>query len=390
VVKIPLSYNLRNLAVRRTTTIMTALGVGLTVAVLAAALALTAGLESAFRNSGHPLQLILLRKGSGSELSSQVPREAFGEVIRFRAGIAKDHGGEPLASPELVVVINLPSTDAPEGMNVTTRGILPAGREMREETRIVQGRWFTFGQREVVVGAAIAERYPDAQIGRKLSFGRGQWEVVGVFRSDYPARNSEIWADGNQMLGDFERGSLFSSVLVRAQDEVARQALANDFASERRLQLDVLPEVDYFAKQTASGDLIRTVGTAVALIMAIGSCFAAMNTMYAAVARRAREIGTLRVLGFSRRSILASFLVESLLLSLLGGALGLLLVLPLGGFTTGIGSDLTFAEVAFRLKVTPQVAATGMFFALFMGALGGLLPAMGAARKQILNALRDN
>jgi putative ABC transport system permease protein len=387
--RIPLSYNIRNLAVRRTTTVMTALGIGLTVAVLAAALALTAGLEDAFRSSGHPLQLVLLRKGGGSELTSQVSRESFNEVIRFRAGIGKDRSGEPLASPELIVVINLPSRDAPEGMNVTTRGMLPVGRAMREETRIVQGRWFGFGKREVVVGADIAARYPDAQIGRRLSFGRGEWEVVGIFRSDYPARNSEVWADGNQMLADFERGSFFSSVLVRAQDEVARQALINDFSAEKRLQLDVLPEVDYFAKQTSSGDLIRFVGTAVALIMAIGSCFAAMNTMYAAVARRAKEIGTLRVLGFSRGSILASFFAESIFLALLGGALGILLVLPLSGFTTGIGSDLTFAEVAFRLKVTPRVAASGMVFALLMGALGGLLPAFGAARKEILNALRE-
>jgi ABC-type lipoprotein release transport system permease subunit len=388
-VKIPLSYNIRNLAVRRTTTVMTALGIGLTVAVLAAALALTAGLEEAFRSSGHPLQLILLRKGGGSELTSQVSRESFNEVIKFRAGIAKSSAGEPLASPELIVVINLPSKDAPEGMNITTRGFLPAGRELREETRIVRGRWFEFGKREVIVGAGIAARYPDAQIGRKLTFGRGEWEVVGTFKSAYPARNSEIWADGNQMLADFERGEFFSSVLVRAQDEVARQALTNDLLSEKRLQLDALPEVEYFAKQTSSGDLIRFVGTAVALIMAIGSCFAAMNTMYAAVARRAREIGTLRVLGFSRRSILASFLVESVLLSILGGVLGILLVLPLSGFTTGIGSDLTFAEVAFQLKVTPRVALSGMCFALIMGAVGGLLPAFGAARKQILNALRQ-
>lgn len=387
--KIPLSYNIRNLVVRRTTTLMTALGIGLTVAVLAAALSLSAGLEHAFRGSGHPLQLLLTRKASGSELGSQVSRESFNEAIRFQAGIAKLPDGEPAASPELVNTLNLPSTESPEGMNLTVRGILPVGIAMREDCRLVQGRWFEFGKREVVVGSDIAARYPGAALGRKLRFGLGEWDVVGVYTSEYPARNSELVGDANQMLTDFRRGSFFSSVLVRAEDEVAMQSLKNTFTTDQRLQLDVLTEKEYYARQSSSGDLIRYVGTFVAIIMAVGSMFAAMNTMYAAVARRSREIGTLRVLGFSRASILFSFFVESMMLAVLGGVVGLLLVLPLQGFTTGIGSNVTFAEIAFQLKVTPSVMLTAMIFALVVGALGGLLPAQNAARKQILTALRE-
>lgn len=388
--RIPLSYNIRNLAVRRTTTVMTALGIGLTVAVLAAAMSLTAGLREAFRSSGHPLQLILVRKGSGAELGSQLSRESFNEVIKYRPGIARLADGEPAASPEVVNTINLPSTESPDGMNLTLRGVLPVGIAMREESELVQGRWFEFGKREVVVGSDIANRYPDAGFGRKVRLGRGDWLVVGVYESSYPARNSELLGDANQMLAEFDRGSFFSSALLRAQDEVALHALINGLGAEQRLQLDVLTENEYYARQSSSGDLIQYVGTFVAIIMAIGSVFAAMNTMYAAVARRSKEIGTLRVLGFSRRSILASFFIESMILAVLGGVAGLLLVLPLNGLTTGIGSNATFAEVAFQLRLTPNVALTSMIFALIVGAVGGLLPAFGAARKQILTALRDN
>lgn len=387
--KIPLSYNLRNLAVRRTTTIMTAFGIGLTVAVLAASMSLTAGLREAFRASGHPLQLILVRKGSGAELSSQVSRESFNEVIKYRPGIAKLPSGEPAASLELVNTINLPSKESPDGMNLTNRGILPEGVAMREDFKMVQGRWFEFGKREVIVGADVAARYPDAGLGRMVRFGRGDWLVVGVFDSPFPARKSEVIGDANQMLADFQRGSLFSSVLVRAQDEVSMQALINSLSAEQRLQLDVMTEKEYYARQSSSGNLIQYVGTFVAIIMAVGSVFAAMNTMYAAVARRSKEIGTLRVLGFSRRSILTSFFIESMILAFLGGVAGLLIVLPLNGLTTGIGADATFAEIAFQLRVTPEVALTSMVFALIVGATGGLLPAFGAARKQILTALRD-
>ncbi|MBM3787501.1 MAG: ABC transporter permease [Acidobacteria bacterium] len=386
---IPIAYNIRNLVVRRTTTIMTALGIALTVAVLAAALAVGAGLAKAFRATGHPNHLLLLRKGSTSELISSVPIPVFKERIKLRNGVAKSAKGEPMASPETILVVSLPSVEAPEGMNLTLRALGQVGLEMREDCRIIDGRWFQPGRREIVVGSAVAKRYPDAQIGKKITFGRGQWDVVGVFDSEQMARNSEIWGDFDQISGDFNRLETASSVLVRADDEVALEALKNELNTDVQLQVEIMTEKAYYAAQTDSADPLKFLGIFVAVIMAIGSCFAAMNTMYAAVARRSKEIGTLRILGFSKGSILLSFFVESILIAALGGLLGLLLVLPLNGVTTGVGSNLTFAEIGFELKITPPIAAAGMAFALFMGALGGLLPAGSAARKEILTALRD-
>lgn len=385
---IPLSYNLRNLAVRKTTTVMTALGIALTVAVLVAAFALVDGLRLAFEASGHPLNILVTRKGSDSELSSNFERRVFND-LKFKQGIARDAQGQPLASLEMVTIISLVSVEFPDGANISVRGLTPAGLKVREDTKLEAGRWFTPGRREVTVGSSIAKRYPDAQIGKKLKFGRGEWDVVGVYRSEQPARNSEIMTDLNQAASDFEREEVLSSALVRATDEVAHQALLNDLSYDTRLNVQARPEKDYYAQQTSSGDLVRYLGTFVALIMAVGSCFAAMNTMYAAVARRSKEIGTLRVLGFSKASILLSFLAESMMLSVLGGLLGVVLVLPLNGLTTGMGSNVTFAETAFQLTVSGEAMAKGMLFALFMGAFGGLLPAFSAARKQILTALRQ-
>ncbi|GIU73275.1 MAG: multidrug ABC transporter permease [Bryobacteraceae bacterium] len=385
---LPLSYNLRNLAERRTTTLMTALGIGLTVAVLAASFALVDGLRLALEASGHPLHVLVTRKGSDSELVSNFERRVFNE-LKFKPGIARNARGEPLASLEMVTAINLASIEFPEGANVTVRGVTPVGIEIRDDARLVEGRWFTPGRREVTVGSLIARRYPEARPGGRLRFGRGEWEVVGVYDSDQMARNSEILGDLNQLAADFNRADVLSSALLRATDPAAQQALINDLETDTRLNVKARPEKEYYAQQTSSGDLIRYLGTAVALIMAVGSCFAAMNTMYAAVARRSREIGTLRVLGFSRVSILMSFLVEALLLAMLGGALGLVLVLPVNGLTTGIGSFTTFTEIAFQLRITPRTMAASLGFALLMGAAGGLLPAWQAARKEILAALRE-
>ena len=386
---IPISYNVRNLAVRKTTTVMTALGIALTVAVLCAVLSMVEGLKVAFTSSGHPLNLLLIRKGGGAELTSVVSRNDYNEVIRFRPGIALDPEGQPLASLELVTIVNLPSREFPEGVNVNVRGVSPIGLRLRDETSLERGGWFHRGRREVVVGSEIAAQNPDARVGNSIRFGRGEWVIVGVFDSSYPARNSEIWGDLDQVRADLNRYDACSSVLLRATDPVAMRALASELAVEQRLQLDVQPETAYFAKQTDSGEIIRYLGTFVAIIMAVGSCFAAMNTMYAAVARRSKEIGTLRVLGFSRFSILLCFVLESLLISLLGGALGLLLVLPLHGLSTDVGSVTTFAETSFQLTITPKVVVSGLGFALLMGALGGFLPAFSAARKQILVALRQ-
>ena len=385
---IPLAYNLRNLAVRKTTTVMTALGIALTVAVLLAILALVEGLRTSLQASGHPLHILVTRKGADSELVSNLTRTAY-QDLKFKPGIARSRSGQPLASLEIVTTINLPRIDRPEGMNVTLRGISPVGIEMREEIKLAGGRWFETGKREVVAGKSIAERFPGARIGNRLRFGRGEWEVVGIMDASRSAANSEIFADLNQASSEFNRTEVLSSALVRAVDAAAVQALINDLNDDRRLNVSARTERDYYAAQTVSAAPIQFLGAFVSVIMAVGSSFAAMNTMYAAVARRAAEIGMLRVLGFSRASILVSFFIESLLLSGLGGLIGCLLVLPLNGLTTGIGNFVTFSEIAFDFRVSPPVMAAGLGFALLMGAVGGLLPARMAARKQIIEALRE-
>jgi putative ABC transport system permease protein len=385
---IPLSYNLRNLTVRKTTTLMTALGIALTVSVLVAVLALVNGLQTAFESTANPLDVLVMRKGSTGEVTGGMSRSVF-EDLKAKPGITRGADGRPLASLELVTVINLPNVDSPDGMNITLRGVTETGLVLRERTKITAGRWFRAGAREVVVGRSIAKRYPDAQIGKKLHFGRGDWEIVGVMDSGQSATNSEMFCDLNQMSGDFNRYDVLSAALVRATDPVAVDALINSINDDRRLNANAQTLQNYMDSQTNSAAPIQYLGVFVSIIMAVGSSFAAMNTMYAAVARRSKEVGTLRVLGFSRASILTSFFLESLLLSLIGGALGCLLVLPLNNVTTGLVSFTSFSEIAFNFRVGPEAMAIGVAFALVMGAIGGLFPARMAAKKEILVALRD-
>jgi ABC-type antimicrobial peptide transport system permease subunit len=294
-----------------------------------------------------------------------------------------------MASLELVTLVLLESPENPLGVNISLRGLSTAGFAMRENIRITDGRMFEPGRRELVVGKGLAKRYPKASIGSKLDFGRGDWEVVGIMDAGRSAANSEIFCDQAQLASDQNREAALSSLLVRATDPVSMQALMNDLKEDRRLNLDAVSEKSYYEAQTSSAAPIQFLGIFVAIIMAVGSSFAAMNTMYAAVARRAAEIGTLRVLGFSKIGILTSFLIESLLLSLVGGVLGCLLVLPLNNFTTGIGSFVTFSEFTFDFRITPGIMLAGIVFALVMGVLGGLFPAGSAARKEILTALRQ-
>ena len=385
---IPITYNIRNLRLRLGSTMMTALGIALTVAVAVFIMALLAGLKKAFVSSGDPLNVLVLRKGSQAELQSGVLRDAYG-TIRYLPGIAKDKSGEPLASGEVVVVIVIPRNDNTGETNVTVRGMSPTGFELRPNINLVDGRWFNTGQREIVVSKSINKRFRNASIGDELFFGKGKWKVVGVFDAGETAASSEIWADVNQMASDFERTSAFSSVLVHATDPVAAQSLKNRMNDDQRLRLDAYMEPDYYGEQTKSGKPIQFVGTIVAFVMAIGSCFAAMNTMYAAVAYRSREIATLRIVGFSRPSIITSFVIESVLLALLGAALGLLLMLPFNGLTTGTANSLTFSETVFSVRITFAVLITAIAFAVTMGLFGGIAPAWHASRGEILGALRD-
>ncbi len=304
--------------------------------------------------------------------------------------VAWSGDGQSLVSPEIVTVMNLPSVDSPAGMNLTLRGLLPIGLEMRD-VQIVAGAMFRSGQREVIVGQGVSKRYPSAQLGSTLKFGRGEWTVVGIFaaKEEMAAVASEIWGDLNQVRSDLDRQGNMSSALIRAQSSADLDTMVKLVEDNRRVGAHIVKEREYYASMTSSGAPLEVLGIAIAMIMAIGSGFGAMNTMYAAVARRGREIGTLRSLGFSRASILRSFIFESMMLSLLGGLVGCALALPVNNLTTGVGNFATFSEVAFRFKVTWDVMAQGVLFAVVIGALGGFLPALAAARRDLITTLRE-
>jgi len=384
---LPISYNIRNLKLRKGLTVMTALGIALTVTTAVFLMALLAGLQKAFVLSGDARNVLVMRKGSVAELSGGFDAALF-PTLKTLPGIEKDSQGEPIASGEWVVVVVLPRKDKTGDVNVTVRGMMPAGLKLRPNTKLVEGSWFTPGQREVVVGKSIHNRFSGANVGDTMDFAKGQWKVVGVFDSGGTAYDSEIWGDVNQIAADFDRQGGFASAYLRATDAVAADALKNRVSDDQRLKLEGSLETEYYQKQTSSGGPIKFIGIFVAVIMAIGSAFAAMNTMYAAVAYRSREIATLRIIGFSRPSILTSFVIEALLLSLLGAAVGIVLMLPFNGMTTGIGNQVTFSETVFSLHMTPLVVVWAVGFALIMGLAGGFFPAWHAARQDILTSLR--
>jgi putative ABC transport system permease protein len=385
---IPLQYNIRNLKLRKSATVMTALGIALTVTTAIFIMALLAGLSAAFHGSGDPLNVLVLRKGATAELAAGgIDRDAL-PIMKDLPGVAHDAQGQPMVSGEDLLVIVLPRNDGTGDANVTVRFMTPVGMEMRPEAKLVAGRWFTPGQREVVVSNSVHKRFSQANLGDQMWIGKGSWTVVGIFDSGGSAHDSEIWGDINQLAADFDR-TTYNSALIRATDAVSADALKHRVSDDQRLKLNGMLETDYWAKQTSSGAPIKYVGTIVAIIMAIGSCFAAMNTMYAAVAYRSREIATLRVIGFSRPSILTSFVFESVLLSLLGAMIGIVLMLPFNGLTTGTNNPVTFSEAVFSLRMTPAVLGTAVLFAIIMGLFGGIAPAWHAARREILASLRD-
>jgi putative ABC transport system permease protein len=384
---IPLKYNFRNLLVRRTTTLMTAFSITLTVAVFVVLMALAQGLQISLSATGQPLNVLIMREGAQSEATSSVTRDSL-QVIKYLHGIAKTDKGEPWVSPELIVLINLPRRGETQGSNVTIRGLGPDGPALRPEFKMVEGRFFKSGLREVIASRKIASRFQNCGLGDKVKFAKGYWTVVGIFEAGDTAYDSEIWADVNDLATDFDREA-YSSVMVRAADAGSIAGLRDQISNDRRLHLKPQTERDYYESQTRFAAPIKALGLFIAVLMAVGASFAAMNTMYAAVARRTKEIGTLRVLGYSRGSILLSFVFESILIAVLGGALGCLLALPVNGLTTGTTNFATFSEVAFNFRVTPGLLLSGLIFAAFMGFLGGLFPAWRAAHENIVTALRS-
>jgi putative ABC transport system permease protein len=375
---IPIRYNLRSLVVRKVGTVMTVLGVGLTVAVFLSILAMVQGLRNTFVETGDPLNLIVIRKGSLSEVNSFFDREI--------KGIVETMDGVESVAGEIMVLVNSPRTTG-ETTNIMVRGISDKSLELRPQLKIVEGRMLRPGLREIVVSRSIANRFRNSRLGDNLKIGRTTWKVVGILDASQTAYDSEAWADYNEIAQEFER-PIYSSLLVRAKDEAAIKSIKARIEDDRRVKLDVYGERDYFASQTSAAQPIQILGYLVGIIMAIGSCFAVMNTMYAATTYRTREIATLRVLGFRRHNILLSFLFESIVLSILGGILGCLMALPIHGISTGTANFNNFAEVVFKFRITPTLMLEGMAFAVIMGSLGGFLPARLAASIPIVRALR--
>ena len=385
---IPISYNIRNMILRKGLTLMTALGIALTVMTAVFLMMLLAGMQKAFVTSGDPLNVLVMRKGSTSELAGGFTKDKL-PVLKQLPGIAKDSHGEPFVSGEWVVVVVLPRKDGTGEVNVTLRGMGPDGLELRPRAKLLAGQWFMPGQHEVVVSQSIHNRFRHTDVGEMLDFGKGPWKVTGIFDGGGTSYDSEIWGDVNQVADQFNRQNALGSAYLRATDGVAADALKHRVADDQRLELEGMLETEYYDKQTSSGAPIRFMGYVVAVTMAIGSIFAATNTMYAAVAYRSREIATLRVIGFGRGSILASFVFESVLLALLGAAVGIIVMLPFNGMSTGTSNAVTFSEVVFSMRITFSVVVSAIVFAVAMGLIGGVAPAWGAARREILAALRD-
>ncbi len=383
---IPLKYNVRSLQVRWRATAATMLGIALVVAVFVMVMSLERGVRFTYINTGDERNLLVLRKGSTAESSSQISRDE-ARRIKYLAGIARNEQGQPLASAEIIVLIVMDRVGGNGTANVLVRGIGPVGLELRPEIKIVEGRMFQPGMRECIVSQKIADRFANSHVGESFRSGKNLWKVVGIFDARRTAYESEIWVDADEARDAFNR-NFYGSVLIRPVDKSAAAGLTQRMLTDNLLSVKVLSETEYYREQTRSAGLFQFLASFLAIIMSVGAAFAAMNTMYAAVGARTREIGTLRVLGFKRREIYASIFIESMLLALVGGVLGCLLALPLNGLATGTFSETTFAEIAFEFRITPELLAKGMIFALVMGAIGGLLPARLAARKPVLDALR--
>jgi putative ABC transport system permease protein len=386
---IPLEYNLRNLVVRKTMTLMTAGGIALVVAVLILTLALASGFRATLVATGRDDNVILTRAGSNSEVMSGVSREA-GRILETEPEVARLPGGEPFAVSEVVVVTTLARRGKDAGTsNVVVRGADPRAFLLRPDVRLVAGRSFRLGVPEIIVGRSLAERFAGCDLGGSLRFGSRDWEIVGIFEARGSGFESEIWGDRETLAPAFDRPGL-SSVTLRLAGPGALSSLVRRIGEDPRLQVDAQRESDYYKAQSKQvATVIRVLGLFLVVVMAVGAIFGALNTMYASVGSRTREIGTMLALGFTPRSILWSFLLESVFLCLAGGILGCLLSLPIHGLSTGTTNWANFAEVAFKFRITPGILMIGLLSAAFLGLVGGFFPARNAARRTVSEALRE-
>ena len=383
---LPLKYNLRNIIVRKGSTLATAFTIGLTVAVFLMVMALARGIDLTLESSGEPLNVIVLREGSTAELNSSLTKENLNDLV-YLDGVERE-ADKPLAAGELITLIYKARKGMNQGSNVTIRGVSPMSFKLRSGFQTVAGRVFQPGLTEAVVSKRIAERFQGLDVGDKFRIQTTDYTVVGLFDSAGKAFESEIWVDINSLASATKREN-YSSVLLRAKDANALTALTKRITDDPKLHLKAIAERVFYEDQqgTASGAL-KGLAVFISFIMAVGAGFAGMNTMYAAVARRTKEIGTLRVLGFSRLSVLVAFLIESVSIALIGAAIGIILALPLNLVSTGTSNWVTFSEIAFNFKVTPDLMIFALVFGGIIGFVGSLLPSIRASRYKIVDALR--
>lgn len=384
---VPLTYIARNLWVRRVTTLLTAAGMALVVFVFATVLMMSEGIRATLVATGQPDNVLVLRKGAGAEINSAITRQQ-AAIIESLPGLALDVQGRPLLAKEPVVLNSLPKRGSGKPSNVTLRGTTEAGLQLRPQVRLVQGRMFRPGTHEVVVGQAVARGFEGVEVGAVLRFVGRDWTVVGVFDAGKSGFDSEIWGDSEQLLQAFRRNA-FSTVVFRLADPAAFDAIKPLIDDDPRLTLDAKREVRFYAEQSeALATFIGILGTTLAVIFSIGATVGAMITMFGSVASRVGEIGTLRALGFRRGAVLGAFLGEALLLSLVGGLVGLAGASAMQAVDISTTNFSTFAELAFQFTLTPAIALQALLFALGMGVVGGFVPAWRAARLKIVDCLR--
>ena len=386
---IPVVYNFRSVKARWTSAIVAVLGIAGTVGVFIAMLSLAHGFKATLVASGSYDNALVMRAGATSEMTGSVSLES-SKILQDAPGIARTAAG-PMITTEAVLIAPIPLISTGSDANVQIRGVSPNVLDIRNTVKIVQGRMFRAGLSEVVVGKNANNSYKGLTLGNALTMGGTNWNVVGVFDAGGSSFDSEVWCDPHLLNGAFKRPEeSFQSVTVHLSSPAAYEQFKDFVTADPRLNVDVTREIDYYAKQsTRMTQLITILGGLVAAVMAIGAIFGALNTMYSAVAERGREIATMRALGFGAAAVVISFLIEALLISFVGGALGAAAVLPLNGFTTGAMNWQTFSHMEFAFQITPVLLLSGLIFALVMGVLGGLPPAVRAAQRPVATALRE-
>jgi len=386
-VGIPFSYSFRNLWTRRLTTVLTALGMALVVFVFAAILMLAEGLRKTLVETGSYDNVIVIRKGSNSEVQSGVSRYQ-ASIIETEPEAAIGADGHPLLAKELVVLITLPKRATNSPSNVVIRGMGASSLTLRPQVKLIAGRMPKSGLSEIIAGRSIAERFKGGGIGESLRFGMRDWRVVGIFDAGNTGFSSEIWGDADQLMQAFRRPA-YSSVIFKLRDPAEFETVKKRIENDPRLTLEAKRENQYYAEQSKMmAKFLRILGMSLTIIFSLGAIIGAMITMYSAVATRTGEIGTMRALGFNRISILGAFIIEALLLGLIGGCVGLFLASFLQLLTISTMNFQTFSELAFSFTLTPDIVWKGLGFSLVMGFIGGALPAVRASRMNIVDSLR--